>query len=186
MKATHSRFLSAALAVACAAALAGAAERGAPAAGGDAARAVVLLDLNYTFVETQAEAARLGGADFARRLVHERYRLWLRAFLRDRQVILITARPARFRAATLAHMDSLLGWHPAECYFNEHDLPPAVCKQEVLLREIFPRHGRPVDGARYVAIESNPRTAVMYAGHGIPALRVWDDWQYGDSTKVVK
>lgn len=181
-------FRTLSLAVACAAALAGAAGHGAPAVGegttGDAA--IVLLDLNYTFVENQSETARLGGPDFGRRLAFERYRVWLREFLRDRQVILITARPARYRAATLAHMDSLLGWRPAECYFNEHDLPPAVCKQEVLLREIFPRHGRPADGARYVAIESNPRTAVMYAGHGIPALRVWDEWQYGDSTKVVK
>jgi hypothetical protein len=179
------------LALALALALAGAPAALAPAAGPAAtpqsdSGAVVLLDLNYTLVANQAETARLGGADFGRRLAYERYREWLHDFLRGRRVILITARPARYREATLARIDSLLGWRPGEAYFNEHDLPPALCKQEVLLRAIFPRHGRPADGARYVAIESNPRTAVMYAGYGIPALRVWDEWQYGDSAKVVR
>ena len=179
------------LALALAFALAGSPAVPAPATGPAPAPAadsgaIVLLDLNYTFVANQAESARLGGEDFGRRLAHERYREWLRDFLRGRRVILITARPERHREATLARIDSLLGWRPTEAYFNEHDLPPALCKQEVLRRAIFPRHGRPADGARYVAIESNPRTAVMYAGYGIPALRVWDDWQYGDSTKVVR
>ena len=42
------------------------------------------------------------------------------------------------------------------------------------------------DGTRYYAVESNPRTAFMYASYGIPALRVWDDWQYVDSTRAAK
>jgi hypothetical protein len=147
---------------------------------------IVLLDLNYTFVENQAETARLGGEDFARRLEFERYREWLRDFVKDGHVILITARPERYRARTLARIDSLLRWHPDEAYFNEHDLDPAVCKEQVLLSRIFPRYGRPADGTRYVAVESNPRTAVMYARYGIHALRVWDDWQYVDSTRAAK
>jgi hypothetical protein len=160
-----------------------------PAGAGRAAaaprRTVVLLDLNYTFVENQAETARLGGEDFDRRLRFERYRSWLLDFVRDRRVILVTARPERFREATLAHLDSLLHWRPDEAWFNSRDLPPAACKQDILERLVFPRHGRPGKTA-YVAIESNPRTAVMYASYGIPAVRVWDDWQYGDSTRVVK
>jgi hypothetical protein len=147
---------------------------------------IVLLDLNYTFVENQHEAARLGGEDFGRRLEFERYRVWLRDLVREGHVILITARPERYRARTLARLDSLLHWRPAEAFFNEDDLDPAVCKQEILLTKIFPRYGRPADGTRYVAVESNPRTAFMYAGHGIPALRVWDDWQYVDSTRVAR
>lgn len=147
---------------------------------------IVLLDLNYTFVENQAETAKLGGEDFGDRLRHERYRSWLRDFVRQGHVVLITARPERYRAATLARIDSLLGWRPDEAWFNEHDLAPAVCKQEILLEHIFPRYGRPADGTRYVAVESNPRTAFMYAGYGIPALRVWDDWQYVDSTRAAK
>ena len=39
---------------------------------------------------------------------------------------------------------------------------------------------------RLKALESNPRTAIMYASYGIPALRVWDDWQYIDSTRAAK
>jgi hypothetical protein len=148
-------------------------------------RTVVLLDLNYTFVENQAESARLGGEDFGDRIRYERYRRWLLDFVRDRYVVLITARPERFREATLAHLEALLHWRPDEAWFNTRDLPPAVCKQDLLERRIFPKHGLPGKTA-YVAIESNPRTAVMYASYGIPAMRVWDDWQYGDSTRVVK
>jgi len=147
---------------------------------------IVLLDLNYTFVENQAEAAKSGGEDFGRRLEFERYRSWLLDLVRDGHVILITARPEKYRERTLARIDSLLGWKPDEAYFNEEDLLPAVCKQRVLLTRIFPRYGRPSDGTRYVAVESNPRTAFMYAGYGIPALRVWDDWQYVDSTRASK
>ena len=147
---------------------------------------IVLLDLNYTFVENQGETAKLGGEDFGRRLEFERYRRWLLDLVRDGHVILITARPEKYRERTLARIDSLLGWRPDEVYFNEHDLMPAVCKQQVLLTKIFPKYGRPADGTRYYAVESNPRTAVMYAGYGIPALRVWDDWQYVDSTRASK
>jgi len=147
---------------------------------------IVLLDLNYTFVENQAEAAKLGGEDFGRRLEFERYRRWLLDLVRPGHVILITARPERYRKRTLARIDSLLGWKPDEVYFNERDQMPAVFKQEVLLTRIFPKYGRPADGTRYLAVESNPRTSYMYAGHGIPALRVWDDWQYGDSTRAVR
>jgi hypothetical protein len=147
---------------------------------------IVLLDLNYTFVDNQAETAKLGGEDFGRRLDFERYRRWLLDLVREGHVILITARPEKYRERTLARIDSLLGWKPDEAYFNEHDLMPAVCKQEVLLTRIFPKYGRPSDGARYLAVESNPRTAFMYAGYGIPALRVWDDWQYVDSTRASK
>lgn len=147
---------------------------------------IVLLDLNYTFVENQAEAARLGGEEFGRRLEFERYRTWLRDFVKQGHVILITARPERYRERTLARIDSLLDWRPDEVYFNEHDLNPAVCKEEVLLTRIFPKYGRPADGTRYVAVESNPRTAFMYERYGIHALRVWDDWQYVDSTRAAK
>lgn len=147
---------------------------------------IVLLDLNYTFVENQAETARLGGEEFGRRLEFERYRTWLRDFVKQGHVILITARPDRYRERTLARIDSLLKWRPDEVYFNEHDLNPAVCKEEVLLTKIFPKYGRPADGTRYVAVESNPRTAFMYERYGIHSLRVWDDWQYVDSTRAAK
>ncbi len=171
------------LAAALAAALAVAADqRPAPAR----RQPIVLLDLNYTFVENQAEAARLGGEDFGRRLEFERYRRWLLDLVRSGQVVLITARPERYRERTLARIDSLLGWKPDEAYFNDRDQMPAVFKQEVLLTRIFPKYGRPADGTRYLAVESDPRTSYMYAGHGIPALRVWDDWQYGDSTRAVR
>jgi hypothetical protein len=146
---------------------------------------ILLLDLNYTFVENQAETARLGGEDFARRIQFERYRHWLLDLVRGRYVILITARPERHRAATLARIEALMHWQPDEAWFNARDLPPPACKRDILERVVFPRHGRPGRTA-YLAIESNPRTAVMYASYGIPALRVWDAWQYEDSTKVVK
>jgi hypothetical protein len=166
------------LALGCWAAMAFAARR--------AKQPIVLLDLNYTFVENQAETAKLGGEAFGDRLRFERYRRWLHELVRDHYVILITARPDTYKVKTLARIDSLLGWKPDEAWFNEHDQWPAAWKQQALYEYIYPRHGKPASGTRYLAIESNPRTAFMYEREGIPAMRVWDDWQYGDSTRASK
>lgn len=147
--------------------------------GGNPRAEIILLDLNYTLVANRKESIRRGGGDPGRRIASERYRDWLRELLRGKYVILITARPSAQRDATLANIRGETGWAPDEAYFNERDLPPAECKRDILERYIFPRHGRPGAGGRYVAIESNPRTAAMYADLDIPGLRVWEAGQYG-------
>lgn len=150
-----------------------------PAAEKESGRTVVLLDLNYTLVGNQAESREAGGGSFDKRMEHERYRKWLKDLIQDRYVIIITARPVKYREKSLENIRRLLDWQPAEAYFNEKDLSPPECKRDILERYIFPKHGRPGEGVEYIAIESNPRTAEMYSSFGIPALRVWDERQYG-------
>jgi hypothetical protein len=128
---------------------------------------IVLLDLNYTLVAERSPDASQAA---------ETYRRWLVPLLRDRYVILITARPHAQRESTLARIREQLGWVPDEAWFNERDLPPPACKRDILERHVLPKHGRP-DTRSYVALESNPRTAAMYAKLGIPGLRVWDGAQ---------
>lgn len=144
---------------------------------------IILLDLNYTLVENREESVRAGAGDFDHRLAHERYRAWLRDLVKGQHVILITARPDPQKARTLARIEESAGWRPDEAYFNERNLPPPECKRDILERHIFPRHGAPGEGIRYVAVESNPRTAAMYASLGIPGLRVWEPGQYGTTKR---
>ena len=162
----------------------------APSGGGGEAggeRLIVLLDLNYTLVENREETIRAGAGGVDRRLARERYRSWLLELIGPHRVILITALPESRKARTLLRIEESAGWRPDEAYFNEKDLPPPECKRDILERYVFPKHGAPRDGTRYAAIESNPRTAAMYASLGIPCLRVWDLGRYrpgdGDSAR---
>lgn len=141
-------------------------------------RVIVLLDLNYTLVGNREESLREGRGDPGRRIAHERYREWLLDLVRRHRVILITARPESQKAQTLSRIMSTTGWQPDESYFNEKNLPPPECKKDILERYVFPKHGAPEKGAQYAAIESNPRTAAMYASLGIPGLRIWEAGQY--------
>ena len=104
------------------------------------------------------------------RLRTERYRQWLVDLVRPHYVILMTARPSRWREPTLARILETTRWLPQEAYFAERGPggPPGI-KQRILLAHVFPCHGRDAD---YLAIESNPRTRTMYARHGILAAQV--------------
>lgn len=139
---------------------------------------IVLLDLNYTLVENRKESLQAGRGDFDRRLAHERYREWLRGLVKGHRVIMITARPEAQKARTLEHIRAETGWQPDEAYFNEKNMNPPECKRDILERYVFPKHGAQGKGVRYVAIESNPRTAAMYASLGISGLRVWEPAQF--------
>ncbi len=127
---------------------------------------IILLDLNYTLVANSTVKRR----PFTRQIAGETYRPWLVALLRPERVILVTARPARYRAATLASLTAKTGWRPEAAFFNDLDLPPAALKRRVLLERILPRFS--ADPADYLAIESNPRTRAMYARLGVRALPV--------------
>jgi len=104
-----------------------------------------------------------------KRMETETYRQWLVEMLRPHQVILITARPDRWKAPTLARIQELTGWQPMDAYFDDGSIrtPPAI-KRHILLDQIFPKHGR----GEYYAIESNPKTRAMYATLGIPSVWV--------------
>ncbi len=69
-----------------------------------AVKTVILLDLNYTLVGNQSRAREQSGGDPEKQVDYETYRTWLTALLEDHYVILITARPERYREKTLENI----------------------------------------------------------------------------------
>lgn len=131
---------------------------------------IVLLDLNYTFA-VRAHGERQPFADFRRCIAVETYRQWLLELIRPHYVILITARPQRFKDSTLARIREQTHWQPAESHFNSAGLRPPQWKLRALHESVFPAHGQPHDG-KYLAIESNPATRAMYSALNIPSIPV--------------
>ena len=128
---------------------------------------IILLDLNYTLVANSPQRGT-SPPPMARRLQDETYRLWLVRLVRPHHVILVTARPDRWREATLERIRVLTGWEPQESYFNDGYFKPPVWKEQVLRNHIVPRFGFD----NILAIESNPKTRKMYGCYGIRAVPV--------------
>ena len=148
---------------------------------------IILLDYNSTLTlnygESKTWLAENRGRSFADWIPNERYREWLVPLIRPHHVILITARPHKFKEETLATIRRKLSWEPAEAYFNEHRQSPPECKRGILHREVYPRHGRPSVDVAYLALESNPFTREMYGHEGIVARRIYRPLRrlpYGD------
>ena len=133
---------------------------------------IALVDLNYTLVENSPKWGAPKIYPFIRQIEQETYRQWLVDFLRDKCAILITARPQKYREATLERIKLLTGWQPQEAYFAEISATPPEIKEDLLLRYIFPKHGR--NGEDYFGIESNPKTRAMYLRYSIESLRTED------------
>lgn len=129
---------------------------------------IALVDLNYTLVENSPKWGAPKIYPFIRQIEQETYRQWLVDFLRDKYAILITARPQKYREATLERIKLLTGWQPQEVYFAEISATPPEIKEDLLLRYIFPKHGR--NGEDYFGIESNPKTRAMYLRYSIESL----------------
>ena len=133
---------------------------------------IALVDLNYTLVENSPKWGAPKIYPFIRQIEEETYRQWLVDFLRDKYAILITARPQKYREATLERIKLLTDWQPQEAYFAEISATPPEIKEDLLLRYIFPKHGR--NGKDYFGIESNPKTRAMYLCYNIESLRAED------------
>ena len=133
---------------------------------------IALVDLNYTLVENSPKWGAPKIYPFIRQIEQETYRQWLVDFLRDKYAILITARPQKYREATLERIKLLTDWQPQEVYFAEISATPPEIKEDLLLRYIFPKHGR--NGEDYFGIESNPKTRAMYLRYSIESLRAED------------
>ena len=133
---------------------------------------IALVDLNYTLVKNSPKWGAPKIYPFIRQIEQETYRQWLVDFLRDKYAILITARPQKYREATLERIKLLTGWQPQEAYFAEISATPPEIKEDLLLRYIFPKHGR--NGKDYFGIESNPKTRAMYLCYNIESLRAED------------
>jgi hypothetical protein len=82
----------------------------------------------------------------------------------------MTARPETWMIKTLDRIEEQTGWRPQDACFAPIGWwnPPAI-KQHFLHKRVFPIHGK---SARYIAIESNPRSREMYARHEILCLWV--------------
>lgn len=133
---------------------------------------IALVDLNYTLVENSPKWGAPKIYPFIRQIEEEGYHQWLVDFLRDKYAILITARPQKYREATLERIKLLTDWQPQEAYFAEISATPPEIKEDLLLRYIFPKHGR--NGEDYFGIESNPKTRAMYLRYSIESLRAED------------
>lgn len=133
---------------------------------------IALVDLNYTLVGNSPKWGEPRITPFSRQIEQETYRQWVVDFLRDKYAILITARPIRYKEQTLARIFSQTNWQPQEAYFAEISATPPEIKEDLLLRYIFPKHGR--NGKDYFGIESNPKTRAMYLCYNIESLRAED------------
>jgi hypothetical protein len=135
---------------------------------------IILLDLNYTLV---ANSPRHGTTPvrMEKRLAGELYRQWLVELVRPHTVVLITARPEAWMIRTLDRIEEQTGWVPQDACFAPKGWwnPPAI-KEHLLKKDVFPVHG---EHARYIAIESNPRSREMYARFAIPCF-----WVTGEGT----
>lgn len=131
-----------------------------------------LVDLNYTLVGNSPKWGESRITPFSRQIEQETYRQWLVDFLRDKYAILITARPIRYKEQTLARIFSQTNWQPQEAYFAEISATPPEIKEDLLLRYIFPKHGR--NGEDYFGIESNPKTRAMYKRYDIYSVKAED------------
>jgi hypothetical protein len=145
---------------------------------------IILLDLNYTLV---ANSPKHGTTPerMEKRLANEQYRQWLVELVRPHTVVLITARPETWTIKTLDRIEQQTGWRPQDTCFAPKGWwnPPAI-KEHLLKKDVFPIHG---EDARYLAIESNPRTREMYARFSIPCLWVTEEGTcLTDGTRTVK
>ena len=131
-----------------------------------------LVDLNYTLVGNSPKWGEPRITPFSRQIEQETYRQWVVDFLRDKYAILITARPIRYKEQTLARIFSQTNWQPQVAYFAEISATPPEIKEDLLLRYIFPKHGR--NGKDYFGIESNPKTRAMYKRYDIYSVKAED------------
>jgi hypothetical protein len=97
----------------------------------------------------------------------------------------MTARPETWTIKTLDRIEEQTGWRPQDACFAPTGWwnPPAI-KEHLLKKDVFPIHG---EHARYIAIESNPRSREMYAKFAIPCFWVTEEGTcLQNETRVVK
>jgi hypothetical protein len=134
-------------------------------------RPIILLDLNYTLVENSALIKNI--RPYQKKIIQEQYREWLINLIEGYYVIIVTARPDYQKGSTIKSIEEKLnGWMPNELYLQEENDVPPIAKEKLLNKYIFPKHGIK---NRYLAIESNPKTKLMYQKYKIPSVSVYDE-----------
>jgi hypothetical protein len=144
--------------------------------------AYILLDYQATLVSNFSERAQWvavnGNMPYEGWIKEEQIRMNLVELLKagNYRVILITARPKEYEEITLEQIKQQTGgWLPDEWYFNEWKVNPPICKRRILKNYIYPKYGK--KGSRFMAIESNQQTRLMYKKVGIHALCFNNDWE---------
>ncbi len=135
---------------------------------------VILLDLNYTLVAN----SHIKRAPFLEQIKHEEYRKDLIELIRKHEIILISARPEKYKAVTLGSIKEKTGWEPDHAYFNKTNLPPHLFKKKIFEEEIEWHYGN----EKFVAIESNPKTIKEYQLLGITCLSIIPEFPYKKAT----
>lgn len=141
---------------------------------------IILLDLNATLVEN-TEVHTLPRTYN----VHlEKYRRWLIDLIKPHYVILLTARPERYKAETLERLHEVENWQPNEAYFSDGSMKAPDIKNDFLEKHIFPKFGRQDDKSeKYMAIESNSATTAIYRSHGIKTYTQQEIFKNKDATR---
>ena len=144
--------------------------------------ALILLDYQATLVSNFSERGQWYAVNGNKKpyegwIKKEQIRLNLVELLKagNYRVILITTRPKEYEEITLEQIKQQTGgWLPDEWYFNEWKVNPPICKRRILKNYIYPKYGK--KGSRFMAIESNQQTRLMYKNLGINALCFNSDW----------
>ena len=128
-----------------------------------------LLDLNQTLVDREKDAPRI--RPFELQIECEIYRQWLVELLRNEYVILMTARPHKYKWATLERIEALTNWQPQEAYFGEIRSYPHVKKEQLLRRYVLSKYSP----SELFGLESNPKTRAVYERYGIVSAPAIDE-----------
>ena len=112
---------------------------------------IILLDLNYTLAYREDKQSTVF---FYHRIDEELYRKELIQKIREFTIVLITARPFRYRKQTLENIKKLTGLVPDMALFNEWPyLKAPRVKEKFLFRDVFLTYGEKREN--YLALESN-------------------------------
>lgn len=123
---------------------------------------IILLDLNYTLVANSDSKVK----PFSRQVVEETYRIDLIQALSNETVILVTARPEKYRKVTLKSLWIKTKWRPRAAYFNDLNLSPPFFKERVLLDHLMKNYSP----KQMLAVESNPKTRAMYSRYKVKSM----------------
>ena len=126
---------------------------------------IILLDLNYTLIGDQQVSRNIRPIE--KRVELEQYRLDLVEALAGYRTFLLTARPQKQRAATLAAIGRRVPQLVIErAFFNVMNEDPPTAKLRMMRDFILPAGIKPQS---CFAIESNPKTRIMYSRLGVQA-----------------
>ena len=124
---------------------------------------IILLDLNYTLISNSWD---IRFDKLPQKIHNKKYEHELVELIKDNYVILITASPYYTSFDSLKHIEENTNLRVNESYWNFGKRPPEL-KRYWMMKAVIPTHGD--DPARYLAIESNPKTRLMYEKLGIEA-----------------